>query len=228
MTDLHDKARELLEGPKRYPSDTGRTVYTPVFMKHLAAMTQEGLHDKGNIAEQLAYRDQIIAGLLAENERLTNALAERQAHWRDAVGEVEQMKAAVVERDRLLAAEDRSHTDTIIKRDYAEEVIDKLCDAVLGVAPEHRPEWSNAYGFCDAVEAVEERMARAEAAEARLKALCEAEPLMLLHTGKIYDDGEQDDWDSEADSGKRIDAYCRKHPGQTTPLIPRPSMEGKP
>lgn len=39
---------------------------------------------------------EIIAALLAENERLTNALAERQAHWRDAVAEVERLRAGAV------------------------------------------------------------------------------------------------------------------------------------
>jgi len=87
MSDLHDKARALLAGPKCYPLNTGRTVYTPDFMRHLEAMTQEGLYDKGNIAEQLAYRDQIIADLLAENERLLTDLQQANATTLKAINQ---------------------------------------------------------------------------------------------------------------------------------------------
>jgi hypothetical protein len=48
----------------------------------------------------------------------------------------------------------------------------------------------------------------------------EQEPLFLLHTGAVGSDGEQDDWETEADSGRRVDAFCRKHPGQTIGLYP--------
>lgn len=47
--------------------------------------------------------------------------------------------------------------DQLIKeRDHRDEIIDKLCDAVLG--PD-RYEWSSQYFFEDAVREVEERMA---------------------------------------------------------------------
>lgn len=47
-----------------------------------------------------------------------------------------------------------------------------------------------------------------------------AEPLFLLHTGKIDSDGEQDEWETEADSGARVDEFCLAHPGQTIGLYP--------
>lgn len=47
-----------------------------------------------------------------------------------------------------------------------------------------------------------------------------SEPLFLLHTGQIDSGGEQDEWDCEADSGRRVDAFCRLHPGQTILLYP--------
>jgi hypothetical protein len=40
------------------------------------------------------------------------------------------------------------------------------------------------------------------------------EPLFLLHCGALYD-GEQDDWDVEANSGKAVDALAREHPNET-------------
>lgn len=43
----------------------------------------------------------------------------------------------------------------IQQRDHAHEIIDKLCDAVLGF---DRQEWSSAYFFEDAVNEVEEKM----------------------------------------------------------------------
>lgn len=46
------------------------------------------------------------------------------------------------------------------------------------------------------------------------------EPLFLLHCGQIDSGGEQGDWDIEADSGKRVDEFCRLHPGQTINLHP--------
>ena len=52
----------------------------------------------------------------------------------------------------------------------------------------------------------------------------EAEPvaLFLLHAGKIDGDGEQADWDVEADSGRQVDAFCKLYPGQTVKLYPGP------
>ncbi len=51
------------------------------------------------------------------------------------------------------------------------------------------------------------------------------EPLFLLHTGAVGSDGEQDEWETEADSGRRVDAFCRKHPGQTIGLYPHPAPD---
>ena len=58
-----------------------------------------------------------------------------------------------------------------------------------------------------------------------------AVPLFLLHTGKIDNSGEQDEWDCEADSGKRVQEFCRQHPGQTiwlyaqpVPALPAPAV----
>lgn len=72
----------------------------------------------------------------------------------------EAARAPLVEENaRLLArvAElDASESKLIAKRDHAEEIIDKLCDAVLG---SDREEWSSAYFFSHAVEDVEDAIA---------------------------------------------------------------------
>jgi|694.fasta_scaffold05241_18 hypothetical protein len=55
--------------------------------------------------------------------------------------------------------QDRQIDQLIQERDHRDEIIDKLCDAVLG--PD-RYEWSSQYFFEDAVREVEERMAALE------------------------------------------------------------------
>lgn len=47
-----------------------------------------------------------------------------------------------------------------------------------------------------------------------------AEPLFLLHCGQIDSGGEQDEWETEADSGTRVDEFASLHPGQTIGLYP--------
>ena len=49
---------------KQYGHDDARD-YEPYFSRHLMAMTAEDLHSKGEIACELAYRDQRIAELEA-------------------------------------------------------------------------------------------------------------------------------------------------------------------
>lgn len=67
--------------------------------------------------------------------------------------EITKLRAEV---DRL----DDGETRAIKERDHAEEVIDKLCDAVLG---HERHEWSSSYYFADAVDDVENEIARLRA-----------------------------------------------------------------
>lgn len=50
---------------------------------------------------------------------------------------------------------EREFDEILKQRDHREEVIDALCDAVLG---ENRPEWSSAYDFADAISDVRERI----------------------------------------------------------------------
>lgn len=61
-----------------------------------------------------------------------------------------------------------------------------------------------------------------EALESALSQPAEAqgEPLFLLHTGQIDSSGEQDEWETEADSQQRVDEFCRQHPGMTIGLYP--------
>ena len=53
------------------------------------------------------------------------------------------------------------------------------------------------------------------------KAQVQQEALFLLHTGKFYD-GEQDEWEIEADSSTTVSAFCHAHPAQTIGLYAAP------
>ena len=71
------------------------------------------------------------------------------------------------------------------------------------------------------------RVTGQQIAEGLSKALTEAkaqvqqEALFLLHTGKFYD-GEQDEWEIEADSYNTVSAFCHAHPEQTIGLYAAP------
>lgn len=58
--------------PAQYPTDLKPWELEPHYCRHIAAMTAEGLHDKADIAAQLAWRDQRIL-------RLEIALADARA-----------------------------------------------------------------------------------------------------------------------------------------------------
>lgn len=53
------------------------------YVKHVSAMTDEGLYSKSDIATELAHRDITIAGLISEMEILANALEDTGHEPRD-------------------------------------------------------------------------------------------------------------------------------------------------
>lgn len=87
----------------------------------------------------------------ADLEEKCAALALRD-DMRDARGKLE---AA----ERLIAELERSETQLINERDAAESALADMYQAATG----ERPEWSNMFGFADAVDVVEERLATLEA-----------------------------------------------------------------
>ena len=74
-----------------------------------------------------------------------------------------------------------------------------------------RPEFLTDYYYRDLGNAIRARYDQLQAAAL-------TPPLFLLHCGKIDSGGEQDEWDTEADSGRRVDEFARRHPGQTIGL----------
>lgn len=98
----------------------------------------------------------LLRSMAAEIERLTTDRDE----WKEAaIGAVSLGNAECKKNEALRTANadlERSETQLIEERDRREEVINQLCDAVLGV---DRYEWSSAYSFADAVEEVEVKTA---------------------------------------------------------------------
>jgi len=76
MTDQYAELRHRLSEPRDfYPDTDPRTL--PAYDKHVFSMTAAGLHEKSDIAAQLALRDRDLATLLHERDALKASLAER-------------------------------------------------------------------------------------------------------------------------------------------------------
>lgn len=91
----------------------------------------------------------VIAHIAAFNPKVALALLDdmRQAREQLAVAE------------RHIEELERSETQLINERDAAESALSDMYQAATG----ERPEWSNMFGFADAVDVVEERLATLEA-----------------------------------------------------------------
>ncbi|EAY7440071.1 TPA: ead/Ea22-like family protein [Salmonella enterica subsp. enterica serovar Havana] len=79
------------------------------------------------------------------------------------IAETDQRNAELTARiepmDRRIAELEHSETQLINERDVAESALADMYQATTG----ERPEWSNMFGFADAVDVVEERLATLEA-----------------------------------------------------------------
>ncbi|KFB96136.1 hypothetical protein GTGU_04676, partial [Trabulsiella guamensis ATCC 49490] len=86
------------------------------------------------------------------------------------VEENEELKRRLEAAEKRIAELERSESQLIAERDNAEYALADIYEAGTG----ERPEWSNAFGFCDAVDEVRENVdswiRRAEAAEKRIAA----------------------------------------------------------
>ncbi|ECI3615216.1 ead/Ea22-like family protein [Salmonella enterica subsp. enterica serovar Victoria] len=91
------------------------------------------------------YTDQLIAALEAEEKRI----AEQREYY----------EGVIADGSKRIAELERSETQLINERDDAESALADMYQAATG----ERPEWSNMFGFADAVDVVEERLATLEA-----------------------------------------------------------------
>jgi hypothetical protein len=100
--ELLDRARALLDGPKRYPQVPDfllGPVYADRYLDHLVAIRFESLNSKDAMAMQLALRDAIIGELVSEVERLR--IAELEAQRSDPVAFVSKEDGSITARKKL-------------------------------------------------------------------------------------------------------------------------------
>lgn len=84
------------------------------YANHVSAMTEEGLHDKGEIAAELAHRDALIVELQAENARL-RGIVEQLPETRDGVEVVPGMEVWILDDGGVM---ELTVTDVSIERSY--------------------------------------------------------------------------------------------------------------
>jgi hypothetical protein len=82
----------------------------PYYSRHVAAMTEEGLHSKSDIAAELAFRDK-------EMERLRKTVHKRELDHLDACGEADELRAEVARLTKLLDVCDVTHTHNVALKD---------------------------------------------------------------------------------------------------------------
>ncbi|EDW4018146.1 ead/Ea22-like family protein, partial [Salmonella enterica subsp. enterica] len=107
-------------------------------------------------------KDAIEAVALALRDDMRQSREKLEAAER-RIAETDQRHAELTARiepmDRRIAELEHSETQLINERDSAESALADMYQAATG----ERPEWSNMFGFADAVDVVEERLATLEA-----------------------------------------------------------------
>ncbi|ECB7868805.1 ead/Ea22-like family protein [Salmonella enterica subsp. enterica serovar Agona] len=115
---------------------------------HEMAITDYALQAAGTV-------DELVAALESAENRIAE-LTDQKATWvtwaENASGMVDMLRLRIAELEH-------SETQLINERDAAESALADMYQAATG----ERPEWSNMFGFADAVDVVEERLATLEA-----------------------------------------------------------------
>ncbi|EEJ8781136.1 ead/Ea22-like family protein [Salmonella enterica subsp. enterica] len=120
--------------------------------------------------EHYKSREERVTKLVMDNSTSWDALYKKLEAAEKRIAELTDQKATwvtwaenasgMVDMLRLRIAElERSETQLINERDAAESALADMYQAATG----ERPEWSNMFGFADAVDVVEERLATLEA-----------------------------------------------------------------
>ncbi|ENY0413535.1 ead/Ea22-like family protein [Salmonella enterica] len=140
------------------------------YTKHLAYVQQgddvDDKQDHYNTAFIAAANPATMLALLDENLQLQRekdateavALALRD-DMRQAREQLEAAEKRIADGSKRIAELENSETQLINERDAAESALADMYQAATG----ERPEWSNMFGFADAVDVVEERLATLEA-----------------------------------------------------------------
>ncbi|ECL1613762.1 ead/Ea22-like family protein [Salmonella enterica subsp. enterica] len=104
-------------------------------------------------------KDAIEAVALALRDDMRQARERLEATVKRIAEQREYYEGVIADGSKRIAELERSETQLINERDAAESALADMYQAATG----ERPEWSNMFGFADAVDVVEERLATLEA-----------------------------------------------------------------
>ncbi|EBG2975769.1 ead/Ea22-like family protein [Salmonella enterica subsp. enterica serovar Braenderup] len=104
-------------------------------------------------------KDAIEAVALALRDDMRQAREQLEEAEKRIVEQREYYEGVIADGSKRIAELERSETQLINERDAAESALADMYQAATG----ERPEWSNMFGFADAVDVVEERLATLEA-----------------------------------------------------------------
>ncbi|ECQ2981373.1 ead/Ea22-like family protein, partial [Salmonella enterica] len=167
---LREAAEKATRGPWEMERENIWFTDEDGYTKHLAYVQQgddvDDKQDHYNTAFIAAANPATMLALLDENLQLQRekdateavALALRD-DMRQAREQLEAAEKRIADGSKRIAELENSETQLINERDAAESALADMYQAATG----ERPEWSNMFGFADAVDVVEERLATLEA-----------------------------------------------------------------
>ncbi|EDT7188054.1 ead/Ea22-like family protein [Salmonella enterica subsp. enterica] len=109
--------------------------------------------------ENLQLQREIEAVALALRDDMRQAREQLEAAEKRNAEQREYYEGVIADGSKRIAELENSETQLINERDAAESALADMYQAATG----ERPEWSNMFGFADAVDVVEERLATLEA-----------------------------------------------------------------
>lgn len=142
----------------------------PVSCKLLNEAWGKEFPDEVAIAERMLALLDELEHYKSREERVTKLVLDNSTSWDALYKKLEAVEKRIAEQreyyegviadgSKRIAELERSETQLINERDAAESALADMYQAATG----ERPEWSNMFGFADAVDVVEERLATLEA-----------------------------------------------------------------
>ncbi|WP_057525366.1 ead/Ea22-like family protein [Salmonella enterica] len=142
----------------------------PVSCKLLNEAWEKEFPDEVAIAERMLAlldelenyksREELVTKLVLDNSTSWDALYKKlEAAEKRIAEQREYYEGVIADGSKRIAELEHSETQLINERDSAESALADMYQAATG----ERPEWSNMFGFADAVDVVEERLATLEA-----------------------------------------------------------------
>lgn len=142
----------------------------PVSCKLLNEAWEKEFPDEVAIAERMLALLDELDHYKSREERVTKLVLDNSTSWDALYKKLEAAEKRIAEQreyyegviadgSKRIAELEHSETQLINERDSAESALADMYQAATG----ERPEWSNMFGFADAVDVVEERLATLEA-----------------------------------------------------------------